>query len=80
MSDWYLESAVGPQTFNFPMSFVLPPGATVRIESYTGAKNDPPQTLLWSPDAIWNNAGDKAILRNAAGAIVSSKCFGDQCP
>lgn len=80
MSDWYLESAVGPQTFNFPIGFVLPAGATVRIESYTGARNDPPQTLLWSTDAIWNNAGDKAILRNAAGAIVSSKCYGDQCP
>src|SRR5512137_107046 len=23
MSDWYLESTVGPQTFNFPMGFVL---------------------------------------------------------
>ncbi len=80
MSDWYLESAVGPRTFNFPIGFVLPPGATVRIESYTGAKNDPPQTLLWSTDAIWNNAGDKAILRNAAGAVISSKCYGDQCP
>jgi len=79
MSDWYLESAVGPQTFNFPMGFVLPPGATVRIESYTGAKNDPPETLMWSTDAIWNNAGDKAILRNAAGAAISSKCYGNQC-
>jgi eukaryotic-like serine/threonine-protein kinase len=79
MSDWYLESTVGPQTFNFPIDFVLPPGATVRLESYTGAKNDPPQALLWSTDAIWNNAGDKAILRNAAGAVVSSKCYGDQC-
>jgi competence protein ComEC len=80
MGDWYLESVVGPQTFNFPIGFVLAPGAAVRIESYTGAVNDPPQTLLWSTDAIWNNAGDKAILRNAAGAIISSKCYGDQCP
>ncbi|HTP11435.1 MAG TPA: protein kinase [Anaerolineae bacterium] len=80
MSGWYIESSVGPQTFNFPIGFVLAPGASVRIESYTGAKNDPPQALLWSTDAIWNNAGDKAILRNAAGKTISSKCYGNQCP
>lgn len=80
LSGWYIESAVGPQIFNFPIGFVLAPSASVRIESYTGAKNDLPQTLLWSPDAIWNNAGDKAILRNAAGKTISSKCYGDQCP
>jgi hypothetical protein len=79
MSGWYIESAVGPQTFNFPIGFMLSPSATVRIESYTGAKDEPPQTLLWSTDAIWNNAGDRAILRNAAGAAVSSKCYGAQC-
>jgi eukaryotic-like serine/threonine-protein kinase len=80
MSGWYLESTVGPQTFNFPIGFALAPGASVRVESYTGAQNDPPQTLLWSTDAIWNNAGDKAILRNKAGKTIGSKCYGDQCP
>ena len=80
MSGWYIESTVGPQTFNFPTGFSLAPGASVRIESYTGARNDPPQTLLWSTDAIWRNAGDKAILRNTAGAVISSKCYGNQCP
>ncbi len=80
MSSWYLESTVGPQVFNFPSGFTLEPGATVRVESYTGARNDPPQTLLWTTDAIWNNAGDKAVLRNAAGAAISTKCYGNQCP
>jgi eukaryotic-like serine/threonine-protein kinase len=80
MSGWYIESTVGPQTFNFPIGYALAPGASVRIESYTGAKNDPPQALLWSPDAIWNNAGDKAILRDAVGKTISSKCYGNQCP
>jgi serine/threonine-protein kinase len=79
MSGWYIESTVGPQTFNFPIGFALSPGATVRIESYIGAKNEPPQALLWSINAIWNNAGDKAVLRNAAGAAISSRCYGDQC-
>lgn len=79
MSGWYVESAIGSQIFNFPIGFVLPPGTSVRIESYTGARNDPPQTLLWTTDAVWNNSSDKAILRNAAGAAISSKCYGDQC-
>ncbi|CAG0931986.1 serine/threonine protein kinase, bacterial [Thermoflexales bacterium] len=79
MSGWYLESTVGLQTFNFPIGFVLSPGGVVRIESYRGAKNNPPQTLVWSTDAVWNNSGDKAILRNAAGAVMSSQCYGDQC-
>jgi len=80
LSGWYLESTVGPQVFNFPIGFVLPAGQSVRIESFNGATNDPPDALLWSTDAIWNNAGDKAVLRSAAGAVVSSKCYGDQCP
>jgi hypothetical protein len=80
LSGWYIESTVGPQTFNFPIGFVLAPGASVRVESYNGAQHAPPQSLLWSPDAVWNNAGDKAILRNAAGKTISSKCYGTQCP
>jgi hypothetical protein len=80
MTDWFLESAVGPQSFSFPAGFALAPQSFVRIESYTGARHEPPQTLLWSTDAIWNNSGDEAILRNAAGAVISRKCYGEQCP
>jgi eukaryotic-like serine/threonine-protein kinase len=80
LSGWYLESVVGPQVFNFPAGFTLPAGDSVRIESFTGAVNNPPQTLLWSTDAIWRNAGDKARLRNQAGVAVSIECYGDACP
>jgi eukaryotic-like serine/threonine-protein kinase len=80
LSGWYLESAVGPQVFNFPAGFTLQAGDSVRIESFTGAVNNPPKTLLWSTDAIWRNAGDKAMLRNQAGAAVSTECYGDACP
>lgn len=80
LSGWYLESTIGPQTLNFPAGYTLAPGATARIESYTGAKNDPPNTLLWSTDPIWRNSGDKAILRNTAGAAISTQCYGDACP
>jgi eukaryotic-like serine/threonine-protein kinase len=80
MSGWYLESVAGPQLFNFPAGFTLEAGASVRVESFTGAVNNPPQSLLWSTDAIWRNAGDKAILRNQAGVAVSTECYGDACP
>jgi len=80
LTGWYLESTVGPQTFNFPDGFVLAPGASVRIESYTGATHNPPVALLWAVDPIWRNAGDKAILRNKAGAAVATQCYGDACP
>jgi eukaryotic-like serine/threonine-protein kinase len=80
MSGWYLESTVGQQVYSFPAGFKLPAGDSVRIESFTGAINNPPQSLLWSIDAIWRNAGDKAILRNPTGAAVSTTCYGDACP
>jgi hypothetical protein len=80
MTGWSLVSVVGPQTFYFPDGYVLAPGATVRLESYTGASNNPPAVLLWSTGAIWNNAGDKAVLYNNTGGAVSSKCYGNACP
>ncbi|MBI5566216.1 MAG: protein kinase [Chloroflexi bacterium] len=80
LSGWYVESTIGPQTYNFPGGYKLEAGGAVRLESYTGAKNDPPGTLLWSVDPIWRNSGDKAVLRNTAGAAVSTQCYGDACP
>jgi len=46
MTGWYLVSRVGPQTFNFPAGYTLAPSATLCIESYTGATNDPPAILF----------------------------------
>lgn len=80
LSGWYLESTIGPQTFNFPGGYVLAAGGALRIESYTGARNDPPGTLFWTIDPIWRNAGDKAVLRDTAGAAISTQCYGDACP
>jgi serine/threonine-protein kinase len=80
MSGWYLESTVGPQVFNFPAGFTLQAGDNVRVESFTDAADHPPQSLLWSTDAIWRNAGDKAILRNQSGVAQNTVCYGDACP
>jgi hypothetical protein len=80
MTDWHLVSVVGPQTFDFPAGYILAAGATVRIESNDGATNNPPAVLFWSSEAIWNNAGDKAELRDSWGNLVSSTCYGSGCP
>ena len=80
MTGWYLVSVVGSQTFNFPAGYTLGPGATVRIESYTGAVNNPPAVLFWTSAAMWRNEGDRAILYNNSGTPVSDACYGSGCP
>jgi hypothetical protein len=80
MTGWTLVSVVGPQTFNFPGSFTLLAGHTVRVESYTGASNNPPAVLFWTTDPVWNNAGDKAELRDNTNALIDSACYGNACP
>jgi len=80
MTGWRVLSVVGSQTFNFPSGYTLAPGATVRIESYTGAVNNPPAILLWSTAPIWSNTGDKAVLYDSSNAAVSSACYGNACP
>jgi hypothetical protein len=60
--------------------FVLGAGASVRIESYTGAVDNPPAVLRWSTAAIWSNTGDNVELRNASNEVVSSMWYGGGCP
>ncbi len=80
MTGWTLVSVVGPQTYNFPASYVLSAGASVQIQSFTGAVSNPPTILLWTTAAIWANTGDKAELRNQNGTVISSACYLTGCP
>lgn len=81
MTGWKLVSVVGSQTFDFPAGYALGPGASVRIESYTGSSHNPPAVLHWGNAAIWLNSGDKAWLQNSAGVTVSCAAYGDEsCP
>ena len=83
LTGWKLVSvngAVDEQTFNFPGGFVLAANATVRIESYTNASNNPPGVLFWNNLANWNNNGDKAELRRPDGVVVDTDCYGNRCP
>ena len=51
----------------------LAPGATVRV--YSGRGSDTPTELYWglANEAVWNNEGDTAYLRDPAGMFVD--CF-----
>lgn len=81
LTGWRIVSVVGTQIFYFPSGFTLTVGATVRVHSGPGAPiSNPPTDLRWTTAYIWNNDGDKAELRNAAGTLVDSRCYGSGCP
>jgi hypothetical protein len=80
MTGWTLVSVVGPQTFNCPNGFTLGAGASVPVESYTDSGNNPPSVLFWATDPVWNNAGDKAELRDNTNALIDNRCHGNACP
>ncbi len=80
MTGWTIMSVIGPQTYTFPAGYVLEAGASVRVESWRGAINNPPAVLLWTDAAIWLNSGDAAELRNAGGTLVDTESYGSGCP
>jgi len=80
MTGWRLVSVVGTQTYYFPGGYVLAAGATVRVHTGPDAWGDGVSGLKWTTAYIWNNEGDKAELRNAAGTVVSSRCYLAGCP
>lgn|SRR5574341_751165 len=80
MTGWSLVSIIGPQTFYFPTGYILAAGASVQVQSYEGATDNPPAILFWTSAAMWNNAGDTAVLYDDANVAISSLCYGDACP
>jgi hypothetical protein len=67
MTGWTLRDTV-PHVFTFP-AFTLQPGAAVKVWTKSGANNA--GNLYWgSNQAIWNNTGDTAILRNSGGQQI----------
>jgi len=68
LSGWTLRDAA-QHTYGFP-AFALVPGGTVRV--WTGIGANDAGNLYWGRrQAVWNNTGDLAILRDAAGTEVS---------
>ena len=55
-------------------TFTLGPGNSVRV--HTGRGADSRSHLYWGEESyVWNNEGDKAILKNASGTVVSVKSW-----
>ena len=58
------------RTFTFPARR-LRPGRTVRL--HTGRGTNGPRHVYWrQSNYVWNNGGDTATLRNAAGRVVDT--------
>lgn len=79
LTNWTIESVVGPQTYNFPITTTIGVSETIRIHSGPNATDNPPDDLKWSGAYIWNNNGDKAELRDDQGFVIDSVCYKAGC-
>jgi hypothetical protein len=59
-------------TYAFPASFVLKPGAQVKVHSMSGK---PDSTDLYNSSILLNKAGDMATLKDANGKVVSKYAY-----
>lgn len=69
MTGWTLRDASG-HVFRFP-TFTLARGASVKV--HTGRGTNTRTDLFWKQTAyVWNNSGDKAILKTSGGTTVDT--------
>ncbi|VVB62998.1 Lamin Tail Domain protein [uncultured archaeon] len=59
-------------TYALPASFVLKPGAKVKVHSIAGKPNS---TDLYNSSVLLNETGDMAILKDATGKVVSKYSY-----
>jgi hypothetical protein len=72
MKGWKVISAPSSdnQRYTFPRTKLLP-GHTLTL--YTGSGTNGPGKRYWgSASPVWNNDGDKAVLKNASGLTVDT--------
>jgi micrococcal nuclease len=68
LAGWSVSDA-GGNTYTVPEGTTLAPGD--RLTLYSGAGTANASALYWDHDgAVWNNAGDTVIVRNATGSVV----------
>lgn len=70
LTDWYLVSEQGNQTFSFPSGTIIKTGEPLKIVSGPKAVAGT-DTLLWTKSYIWNNDGDPGTLYNSQGQVIS---------
>ena len=69
LTGWTVRDPEG-HVFQFP-TFKLKPGKSVRI--HTGAGSKTSTDLYWGEDwYVWNNSGDKVILKNKAKTTIDT--------
>ena len=69
LTGWTIRDRSG-HVYRFPR-FSLKPGRSVRL--HTGRGQNSASDLYWRQGAyVWNNTGDRAILRNKAGSRVDT--------
>ena len=74
LTGWTLRDRAG-HVYRFN-TFALKPGKSVRIHTGKGANTAADR--YWRRDRyVWNNRGDKAILRNRAGTTMGTCTWGD---
>lgn len=74
LTGWTVRDLEG-YVFRFP-TFKLGAGKTVRIHTGKGANSK--TDLYWGKTwYVWNNTGDKAILKNKTGSVVDTCKWGD---
>lgn len=62
--------------YTFGTTYYLAAGSSVRI--HTGSGTNTATNRYWGRRAyVWNNTGDKAILRNAGGTTIDTCSWGD---
>jgi hypothetical protein len=77
MTGWTVTDAVHHR-YTFP-PFHLQAGASVRLNSARGADSE--TDLYWGKEGnIWNDKGDTAYLRDAAGVLVDEYSYGRMVP
>lgn len=70
LTGWVLRDDSSTHRFGFPDRLTLAPGRGVRV--FVGCGTDDGATLFWCHDSpVWNNAGDAALLLDAAGNVAA---------
>ena len=70
LGGWTLRDTAN-HVFTFPSGYKLAAGATVTVHTGSGSNNAAHR--YWGDDwYVWNNSGDKAILKNSAGTVVDT--------
>ena len=74
LSGWSIRDRQG-HVFKFP-TFKLRPGKSVKL--HTGRGTNSNKDLYWKQTGyVWNNTGDKAILKNKSKTVVDTCKWGD---